>query len=39
MYYLTDGRLIAGLYCKSTDDPEDHWLSIAESFEFLSAEE
>lgn len=29
VYHLTDGRVIATLLCIATDDPEDHWRSVA----------
>jgi len=39
IYYLTDGRVIATLLCMAKDDPDDHWLSVAETLEFLPTEE
>jgi hypothetical protein len=39
IYLLTDGQVIATLLCLAEDDPEDHWRSVAVTFEFLAAEE
>jgi hypothetical protein len=38
-YWLTDGRVLATLGCQATRGPDDHWLPIAETFEFLPADE
>ena len=38
-YLLTDGKVHDSLLCRGSERPEDRWLSIAESFEFLPAEE
>jgi hypothetical protein len=37
-YVYTDSEAWFKLECWSPDPPEDHWLSIAESFEFLPVE-
>ena len=37
-YRMTDGRAMASLGCTATHGPDDHWLSIAETFEFLPEE-
>ena len=34
-YLLTDGKVHDALLCRGSERPEDRWLSIAESFEFL----
>ena len=38
-YLFTDGSAWWRLECTSPEPPEDRWLSIAETFEFLPAEE
>jgi hypothetical protein len=38
-YYFTDGTVFHLLTCTGTERPDDSWLSIAESFEFLAAGE
>jgi hypothetical protein len=38
-YMLTDAATFYGLMCNASDPPEDRWLSIAETFEFLPTEE
>lgn len=38
-WILADGDRRAALFCRSDEPPEDRWLSVAESFEFLPAEE
>ena len=38
-YYFTDDRIFHLLTCTGTERPDDSWLSIAETFEFLAAEE
>jgi len=38
-WIFTDGDRHAALLCRSVRPPDDRWLSIAESFEFLPAEE
>ena len=38
-YLLTDGKIHDSLLCRGSERPEDRWLSIAETFEFLPAEE
>ena len=38
-YLLTDGTNFYGLICGAPDLPEDRWLSVAETFEFLPTEE
>jgi len=38
-YLLTDGTTFYGLTCDASDPPDGRWLAIAESFEFLPAEE
>ena len=38
-YLLTDGQVADSLLCRGSERPEDRWLSIAETFEFLPAEE
>ena len=38
-YYLTDGIRLYLLQLQGLDTPEDRWLSIAETFEFLPVEE
>jgi len=38
-YMLTDGATFYGLMCDASNPPEDRWLSIAETFEFLPVEE
>jgi hypothetical protein len=37
-YLLTDGQVAFTLICGGRDRPDDRWLSVAESFEFLPAE-
>jgi hypothetical protein len=37
IYYLTDGRVVATLLCIADHGPDDHWLSLVESFSFLPA--
>jgi len=39
IYHLTDGRVVASLLCMASQAPEDHWLSVAESFAFLPVEQ
>ena len=40
MYILAAGDRLISLWCDATSlPPDDRWLSIAESFEFLPAEE
>ena len=39
VYLLTDGTDPYSLMCRAPDPPEDRWLSIAETFEFLPVEE
>jgi hypothetical protein len=39
IYLLHDGTTFYGLMCDASDAPDDDWLSIAETFEFLPAEE
>jgi len=39
VYYLTDGSDLYSLQLNGLDAPEDRWLSIAETFEFLPVEE
>lgn len=34
-YRITDGQALAILACSAAHGPDDHWLSIAETFEFL----
>jgi hypothetical protein len=38
-YILTDGRILFFLGCLAPERPDDDWLSIAETIEFLPAEE
>jgi hypothetical protein len=38
-WVFLDGARRAALFCRSTEPPEDRWLSIAETFEFLPVEE
>ncbi len=38
-YILTDGRVLLFLGCWAPERPDDDWLSIAETIEFLPAEE
>ena len=38
-YLFTDRTTWFRLSCSSTDPPDDRWLSIAETFEFLPEEE
>jgi hypothetical protein len=38
LYLLTDGTAFYGLMCNASDPRADRWLSIAETFEFLSEE-
>lgn len=38
-YYFTDGSMFHLLTCTGTVRPDDAWLSIAETFEFLTLEE
>lgn len=38
-YRMTDGHSMGILGCAATAGPDDHWLSVAESFEFLPIEE
>ena len=38
-YLLTDGKVHDSLLCRGSERPEDRWLSIAKTFEFLPAEE
>lgn len=38
-YYFTDGPMFHLMTCTGTERPDDGWLSIAETFEFLPAEE
>jgi hypothetical protein len=38
VYYFTDGSTYMLLTCTHVERPEDDWLSIAETFEFLPAE-
>ena len=38
-YYFTDGTTFHLLTCTGTERPDDSWRSIAETFEFLAAEE
>jgi hypothetical protein len=38
-YMLSDGTTFYGLLCRASDPPEDRWLSIAETFEFLPEED
>jgi len=38
-YLLTDGKVFDSLLCSGSERPDDDWLSIAETFEFLPAEE
>jgi hypothetical protein len=37
-YRMTDGQSLGILGCAATSGPDDHWLSIAETFEFLPIE-
>ncbi len=39
LYLLTDGKVHDSLRCRGSERPEDRWLSIAETFAFLPAEE
>ena len=39
VYLDNDGHAAAALLCRSDEPPDDGWLSIAETFEFLPAEE
>ena len=38
IYMLTDGQVAATLLCIAPAPPDDGWLSVAETFEFLPAE-
>ena len=38
-YHLTDRNIWLQLQCASATPPDDYWLSIAETFEFLPVEE
>jgi hypothetical protein len=38
-WIFLDGERRVVLFCQSEEPPEDRWLSIAETFEFLPAEE
>jgi hypothetical protein len=38
-YTLTDGKVADSLLCSGSERPDDDWLSIAETFEFLPADE
>jgi hypothetical protein len=38
-YRMTDGLSLAVLGCAASSGPDDHWLSVAETFEFLPIEE
>ena len=38
VYLLTDGTNFYGLMCRAPDAPEDRWLSVAETIEFLPVE-
>jgi len=38
-YLLTVGNVHDSLLCRGSERPEDRWLSIAESFEFLPVKE
>jgi hypothetical protein len=35
-YWLTDGHVLVSLLCLATRGPDDRWLSVAETFEFLA---
>jgi hypothetical protein len=39
LYLLTDGSVHDTLRCRGSERPDDRWLSIAESFEFLPEDE
>ena len=38
-YMLSDGTTFYSLGCTASNPPEDRWLSIAETFEFLAPDE
>ena len=37
-YLLSDGQVLAFFGCWANERPEDGWLALAETFEFLPAE-